>query len=372
MQRPSRRVLLQALTVCLAVAFGACGCGSKPVPPEVDQAEILVDALRGAGAPTYIPEEFTQFQQAVANSQLKLALERERFFLFRNLNPIYDEFSVLGVKARELTARADTSRNQRAEKIKADICEWRDKIETAKTLTTLMNEGRLARRSLTKSEIAVDDAEKALGQGDYQTAEIKLANAGIHQQSAQKTLSKAIFRYLDSSQIERWRRTAQAGIAESARTGGILLVVLKLDRKLLVYKSGKLIQTYPIGIGKNGLADKLYVGDKATPEGRYIISKKVPNSRYYKALLFNYPNEEDRQRFASAKMRGMVPRGRGIGGNVEVHGGGPDSVTEGCVSLDNNIIDRIYDSVGVGTPIVIVGTLQMNDLLSSVCRRGGY
>lgn len=371
MHKPYYRGLIKTLAALLLIAAGIGGCGKAPVPPEVDQASSMVEELRGAGAPIYLPDEFSRLQQSVANSELRLALEKERFFLLRDFKLIYADFVTQAAEGKALLARVGEAKNTRAEKIRCGIKEWRDKVESAKALTNLMNEGRLARRSLTKSEIFIEDAEEALEKGDFDTAEIKLANVGIYHKSAEKSISKTVFRYLDQSQIERWRRTAESVVAESARSGGIALVVLKLDRKLLVYRSGKLIQTYPIGIGTNGLADKLYVGDKATPEGRYLISKKIPNSRYYKALLFNYPNEEDRRRFSSAKKRGLIPRGRGIGGNVEFHGGGPDSVTEGCISLDNNIMDRLYSISGVGTPVAIVGTLQMNDLLTSVCRKGG-
>lgn len=374
MYKPSRRVLLLALSVCVAAIIAAVAVGweKTPVPPEVDQTQAMIDQLRGAGAPVYAPEEFASFQRAVADTELRYATQLQRFFLFRSLKGVYQDFTDLGVKSKEINAKVEEAKAKRVAKIKNSLDVWQTKIEAVKTLTTLMNEGRVARRSLMKSEIAVADAQVALGKGDLQGAEIKLANAEIYQKAAEKSISKLVFRYLDPSQIERWRRTAQAAVAESARNGGVVLVVLKLDRKLHVYRSGKLIQTYNIGIGKNGLADKLYVGDKATPEGRYVISKKVPNSRYYKALLINYPNQEDRQRFAAAKRKGLIPRGRGIGSLVELHGGGPDSVTEGCVSLDNNIMDKIYSIAGVGTPVVIVGTLQMNDLLTAVCRTGNY
>lgn len=373
MFKRSRRVLLVAVVVCLAlIAAVAVGWEKTPVPPEVDQTQVMLDSLRGAGAPFYTPEEFASFQQGVADLELRYAVERQRFFILRSMKPLYEEFVGVGVKAKELTAKVEELKGQRVSKIKSRIDSWGSRIETAKSLTGLMNEGRIARRSLTKSEIAVADAEDALNRGDLDGAEIKLANAEIHHKSAEKTISKLVFRYLDPSQIERWRRTAQSAVAESARTGGVVLLVLKLDRKLHVYRSGKLVQTYNIGIGKNGLADKLYVGDKATPEGRYVISRKVPNSKFYKALLINYPNEEDRQRFAAAKRKGLIPRGRGIGNLVEIHGGGPDSVTDGCVSLDNKIMDSIYSIAGVGTPVVIVGTLQMNDLLTAVCRNGKY
>ena len=47
------------------------------------------------------------------------------------------------------------------------------------------------------------------------------------------------------------------------------------------------------------------MGDYATPEGRYRIEKKMPTSQYYKALLLDYPNAEDKKRFQLNKMEGI-------------------------------------------------------------------
>ena len=87
--------------------------------------------------------------------------------------------------------------------------------------------------------------------------------------------------------------------------------------------------SYDIGLGRFGLSDKMYSGDEATPEGRYKIIRKFPNSTFYKALLIDYPNEEDRESFARGKRAGTIPVKAGIGGEIEIHGGGKDSLTRG-------------------------------------------
>ncbi len=98
---------------------------------------------------------------------------------------------------------------------------------------------------------------------------------------------------------------------------------------MIVYKKGVAVAEFDVGLGFNGLSDKLHSGDDATPEGRYRITKKNTASRFYKALLINYPNEEDRRRFAAAKQKREIPYWVGIGGLVEIHGGGEDSLTTG-------------------------------------------
>jgi hypothetical protein len=105
-------------------------------------------------------------------------------------------------------------------------------------------------------------------------------------------------------------------------------------------------------LGSRSISDKICAGDKATE--KYRITKKLAQSRYYKALLINYPNDEDRRQFANAKRRGAIPRRAGIGGLIEIHGGGKDGQTYGCVALDDHHMrsPRLAD---VDTPVTIVG-----------------
>jgi murein L,D-transpeptidase YafK len=115
-------------------------------------------------------------------------------------------------------------------------------------------------------------------------------------------------------------------------------------------------------MGPNWIGDKRHRGDKATPEGRYYITKKKKgkDTIYYKALLINYPNDEDRKRYNDDVKRGILSAGQGIGGLIEIHGGGGKGAhwTEGCVALTNAEMDQIFDFVEVGTPVTIVGSLR--------------
>ncbi|MEN6311494.1 MAG: L,D-transpeptidase, partial [Acidobacteriota bacterium] len=54
--------------------------------------------------------------------------------------------------------------------------------------------------------------------------------------------------------------------------------------------------------------------------------------------------------------RGAIPVTIGIGGDIEIHGGGQDSLTRGCISMDNGQMDELYGLVSIGTAVTIVGT----------------
>jgi murein L,D-transpeptidase YafK len=172
---------------------------------------------------------------------------------------------------------------------------------------------------------------------------------------------------MDKEVVQRWRALTKETIADSKTKGIVVIIVSKLDQKLMVYRKGKIIETYNIGLGRNGLKDKLYAGDGATPEGRYYIVKKNAWSRFYKALLFDYPNKEDRIRFDRAKKKGLIPAGTGIGSLLEIHGGGADGMTKGCISLENKDMDKLFKIVTLGTPVTIVGAIKDNhEILSSI------
>jgi hypothetical protein len=98
-----------------------------------------------------------------------------------------------------------------------------------------------------------------------------------------------------------------------------------------------------------------------------IIKKKgAGHSKYYKALLINYPNEEDIRLFRRARTLGLfLPRTR-IGGLIEIHGdGGRDqNWTEGCVALTNSDMDDLFARVDVGTPVTIVGNASEVDRMA--------
>lgn len=135
------------------------------------------------------------------------------------------------------------------------------------------------------------------------------------------------------------------------------ILVDKSDHRLDLVANGQIIRSYRISLGSHPYGDKIRQGDKKTPEGRYVIDGRNPDSRYYRALHISYPNAADR---ADARRRGVDP-----GGMIMIHGL-PDSATgdgegyvgmdwtDGCIALTNEEIDQLWETVKDGTPIEIV------------------
>jgi murein L,D-transpeptidase YafK len=147
------------------------------------------------------------------------------------------------------------------------------------------------------------------------------------------------------------------------------ITVKKGDRKLVLFKDGKQVRTYPIALGTAPTGHKLKQGDRKTPEGTYYICRKNPNSQFYLSLGLSYPNKQDAAAGLKSKLinkrqhdqivraidRGDCPPwNTALGGEIFIHGNGSEpDWTWGCVALDDPKMKELYDLVPVGTALTV-------------------
>jgi L,D-peptidoglycan transpeptidase YkuD (ErfK/YbiS/YcfS/YnhG family) len=224
-------------------------------------------------------------------------------------------------------------------------------------------EAGVGRREISAAKQAAlkwDLARRYAAAGAYERAVVEGQQAQTFTRVVREGFVALHARYSDRKELARWRELALETIAQSRATGETVLIVDKLKRRLYVYDGGERVATYRAELGAKGLKRKLHAGDQATPEGRYRVSEaRGPGrTKFYKALLIDYPNPEDRARYAVGVRSGQVPRRAGIGSLIEIHGEGGqgDDWTDGCVALDNRDMDRVFARSRVGTPVTIVGT----------------
>lgn len=341
------------------------GCSAPQIPQEVQLAEKQEHNLWMSGAETYAPDGFKEYRNSLRKAQDNLIKEKSRFVWFQNYNTVQSELKALLDAGQALEKRIVEAKNTKKTGISDKLSFLNNRIDALKGLTELINEGRLARKDLVKAELILSEATTRFNKGDYVSAETKLKVISGYIESAENVLRPIIGRYSDRDHIRKWQQMADETIAESKNRGIPAIIVNKSERILTLYKNGVPFKTYSIGLGRNGSLDKSFAGDQKTPEGKYRITKKLSSSRFHKALLINYPNEEDMKNFISAKKKGLIPSNSRIGGLIEIHGGGKESMTYGCVSMDNNMIDSLFGLVEVGTPVTIVGAVDHNNALSS-------
>jgi murein L,D-transpeptidase YafK len=129
------------------------------------------------------------------------------------------------------------------------------------------------------------------------------------------------------------------------------VIVDKGSRDLFLLHHRKVLKRYKVHLGFAPVGHKRIEGDGRTPEGRYLIDRRNPNSSYHLSIGISYPNEFDT---AYARAMGQSP-----GGDIFIHGepnthdvSRPDW-TAGCIAVTNREIEDIYAMVRNGTPITL-------------------
>jgi L,D-peptidoglycan transpeptidase YkuD (ErfK/YbiS/YcfS/YnhG family) len=357
-------VFANGLILCSAVFISACT--EPPVPPEIKRAEAQEMALWKEGAPDYIPVAYHRYKQALRDSRDGFIHEKGRLTVLRDYDRVRADFRGVLRTGETIMADLKDRKGKLAAAVDAQYALCEKKVKSIEKLSGVMNEGRLARRNLTKAQLLMAETVVLRQKEKFDECKTRLFEAGMCLSGAEAALRPIISRYADRALVAKWKRWVEDTVAESRSRSITAIIVSKAERNLFIYRNGKIIKTYDVGLGRNGLNDKMFSGDNATPEGKYHITQKFPQTQYYKALLFNYPNDEDRRQFAQAKKEGLIPRYASIGNWLEIHGGGDDGMTYGCISLDNHFMDEVYDYADVGTPVTIVGSLEYDNIFSTL------
>ena len=129
------------------------------------------------------------------------------------------------------------------------------------------------------------------------------------------------------------------------------VVVQKTPRRMLLLNGATPLAVHDVQLGFTAAGPKRFEGDGRTPEGRYHIDRRNPNSSFYLSIGIDYPNEQDRAFAASM--------GRRPGGDIFIHGWGDkrrgrtEDWTAGCIAVTNREMRHVYAMVRDGTPVDI-------------------
>lgn len=166
------------------------------------------------------------------------------------------------------------------------------------------------------------------------------------------------------------------GYVPSDALSNVWIRVDKSERMVYVYHGAEIYRTLEADVSTSD-EDKerrSALGEREhyrIPEGVFFVSRKNPNSRYYRAFVINYPNREhglrglregliseaQYNRIAAAERNFQSPpMGTALGGLIEIHGSGSGrqrAWTRGCVALRDVHMNELWDMVHVGTPVII-------------------
>jgi lipoprotein-anchoring transpeptidase ErfK/SrfK len=347
-------VLLLAAVLVLGALVTAKSLKTPPVDTLANAYNALRDA-KAARADLYAVELLTKATQMLRHGEVALANENARFLPFgsyRVADSLLQE-AVIAANGAEQAAKnrkrvEDESSQQAVATLKTRLSTWRDSL--SRSLVLLECERLWSKAS------ASTDLAAALMKSNHPQEAMRQVTVANQQLDRIKTRYEQ-YQQECRSKTERWHGWVREALNRSSQSKSTEVVVDKEAHRLFVVSGGKVVESYPCELGFNSAFQKMVHGDGATPEGQYHITEVRQHSKYYKALMLNYPNEADKVRYRDNIRRGLISN-KSIGNLIEIHGDGGRGKdwTEGCVALENRDIDRLMKHVRKGTPVTIVRT----------------
>ncbi len=349
---PRLKPLLMAIA---GFIFFLTGCQNPPVG-SLEKAKQALNQAAKSGALRYSEKNYRSSEELIKAGWMEMARQNGRLAPFRDYKAADSILFLALDKAQQATLDAQTQiqnlqslTKSEQDELYNDLLEWREALNGALTKFR-------AEHFWNSAELSYKTSEKLMQNGEFEEAHQTIGEGKNFLQKMAAIL--ADYDNDEAKKLNIWRRWVQETIDDSKASGGHAVIIDKAKHKTYLVQAGKVIHSYDSELGYNSAHQKLFSGDGATPEGKYLVTEVKTNghSKYYKALLLNYPNAADRKRFQENRARGIISSKARIGGLIEIHGEGGKSRdwTEGCIALTSKDMDHIMQYVDIGTPVTIV------------------
>ena len=364
------RIAVTKILLCLIVLCGGIYIAENISPffdgrmqPPSQNSFYVLDAafakMQKHNAKEYFPKEYESCEFEIESAKSAVLTEMAQPFYVRDFTYSSQKLSEVQDKTIKLLIKSSEKERLLNIEVKENLNQLEELLNRAKNLLNHASSSAIGRRRFSSAEISYKSAKK-LYESKKLTAALKESLNGLTMaKKAISTGTEILSRFSDPDLIKKWLSWKKRAIDES-RSVGSAIVVNKERHILELYKKGALYRTFEAELGANSTSQKFYAGDRATPEGYYRITAKKGRgqSKYYMALLINYPNNEDRERFHNLKSKKELGGRSSIGGLIEIHGEGGRGFdwTDGCVALTDQEMEYLFKEVSVGTPVAIIGT----------------
>jgi len=311
-------------------------------------------------AEIYCVDHYSRARTYYDSAMITWRNENERFIYARNYGKVAEFADLAARTAHRASENAITLKSNLKEKLALEIVTLNNVIININRQFQSYPLVSEIRNNISKGKMLLRDAETAFRNGQYLETEGRIKESEFLLKTSYGTADSNLRNYFRS--YPRWKSWIDSTIAVSRESCDYSIIVDKFSRKFFVFLNGEKVEEYTAELGRNWVGDKRVRGDRATPEGMYKIIRKLEgdSTRYYKALLLNYPNYEDTVKFRMEISKGSLPPSAKMGGLIEIHGNGGKGAdwTEGCIAIKNREMDTVYKYVKVGTPVTIVGSMN--------------
>jgi hypothetical protein len=356
------------LTGVLSMSMGGC---VETVPEELVEAIESIDRDLGTlRAADITPEAYSKFSRQWNALRSRVNSEENIVRWPWEDNELETDLEALQSEGTQLVSEVNTRIQAQRTTAETKLARIEQRLRLLNTRVGDIGSRTVLGEHPVETEVHVKQARLFLEQGQFEHSIQASERAGKILLTQTALLTNELGRYADDDLISAWRDSAQRTIDWSRTHRAQAIVVSKADRVLTLYKNGRKILTYPIRLGSRGIRAKQHYGDGATPEGEYRIQRKrgPGQTPYFRALILDYPNVDDRRRFEEAQKAGLIPKSQHMPGLIQLHGvaQGISDQPYGSIVLDNPQIARLFEQVAVGTPVTIVGALESQNSISLV------
>jgi hypothetical protein len=331
----------------------------KPPVSEMTYARMILSKAANKKADIYSKKVYTAAKTYYDSAMGCWQNENKKFLYFRDYSKVTMFAELSAKKAEEAGDKSISSSSDLEIKLKGKIHTLNILISDINKLFTAYPLTSEVRNRISKGKMLLKEGEVAYKNGQYLQANTKIADSEYLLTVSYENASADLKNYFKS--YSAWKSWVDKTIYDSKKNRDYSIIVDKFSRKLYIYYKGAVKYQYEAELGTNWVGGKRVKGDKATPEGMYKIVKKFEKSKtkYYKALLLDYPNALDLEKFKTEKSNGSLPENAKIGGLIEIHGNGGKGIdwTEGCIALTDKEMGLVYKIAKEGTPVTIVGSL---------------
>jgi len=341
---------------------------TKEDPPvgEIKNAREKLSEAKAVHAQKYAKNLFNNACVAYDSAMYYWNVENNRFFLFRK----YDKVRSFAIQSERFSKSSIGQANSNSKSLNREIEQKIQKIQKKINIFHAnfhnIPQADEIRKQFNKGKILFGEAKLAFQKSDLNKAQQKIDLSSTLIEKSYTNANNILVNYFTN--FPKWQRLVNIAIEQSKTSGSYCIIIDKFARECKLYSKGILKESFDADLGKNWIGSKNQQGDYMTPEGIYRVIDKKENgrSRYYKALLINYPNDEDKERFSQNKKNGSISSRKKIGDLVEIHGNGGQGAdwTQGCIALANSDIDILYSKCNVGTTVTIVGSCKpLNEIM---------
>ena len=348
------------ILLIIIIIFSLAYITKKPPVEKINEARIILNEAEGVKSSCFATSEYDNAKLYFDSALTIWSLENSKNILSRDYsrtNYYTDKSIKFSKKAIQKTK--DYLENARTSLAK-QISSIENQISSFDSRYGKFPVNNKDQEDLVKSKLLLNESIINYNQSKYKPCKEKLDASEKILKILHRKYEIIINEYFQK--FDTWKQWIESTISESKKKKSYCIVVDKFAREGSLYKNGTLQYKFEIELGDNWIGHKNTQGDKSTPEGRYKIKTKKSNgsTKYHKAFLIDYPNEEDKKRFELNKKNNIINKDAKIGSLIELHGEGGKGYdwTTGCVGVKNEDMDKLYKLCNVGTPITIVGSTR--------------